>query len=233
MPQEKMAWGLFRRRKVIVPTWRGWLLFFLFLVVCAIVFVRGAYSFLATTDSRPGSYLVVEGWAPDYASKQAIEEFNRHSYLKLFTTGGPIEKGAPLAEYKTYAEMELATLARLGADTNTVQAAPAPLVRRDRTYTSAVALKNWFTEHNLTVTNLNLVTVGPHARRSRLMFQKAFDGKTSIGVIAIVPFDYNKGNWWRSSQGFREVTSEMFAYFYAKILFHPPKKGPSTASTPP
>src|SRR4051795_9319888 len=113
MSQEKITWGLFRRRQIVVPTWRGWLLFFLVLLAGGVVFVKSAYSFLATTDSRPGGYLVVEGWAPDYASKQAIEEFNRHSYLKLFTTGGPVEKGAPLAEYKTYAELESATLARL------------------------------------------------------------------------------------------------------------------------
>src|SRR5215467_12590983 len=136
MPQEKMAWGLFRRRHTIVPTWRGCLLLLFLALVCGFLIVRNAYSFLATTDSRPGGYLVIEGWAPDYASQQAIEEFKRHPYLKLFTTGGPVEKGAPLAEYKTLAEMEFVTLARLGADTNTLQAAPAPLVRQDRTYAS-------------------------------------------------------------------------------------------------
>jgi hypothetical protein len=227
MSQEKMAWGLFRRRQIVVPTWRAWLLLFLLALGCGFLIVRTAYSFFAVTDPKPGGYLVVEGWAPDYASREAIEEFKRHQYLKLFATGGPIEKGAPLTEYKTYAEMELAILARLGADTNALQAAPAPLVRQDRTYTSAVALKNWLTEHNLRATNLNLITVGPHARRSRLMFQKAFGGDTSIGIIAIEPYDYNRGNWWRSSHGFRDVTGEMLAYLYAKLLFHPRKQAPT------
>jgi hypothetical protein len=224
MPQEKMAWGLFRRRHIILPTWRGWVSIFILVLACGFLIFRNAYPFLATTDSRPGGYLVIEGWAPDYASQQAIEEFKQHPYLKLFTTGGPVEKGAPLAEYKTLAEMEFFTLAKLGADTNTLQAAPAPLVRQDRTYASAVALKKWLKDHNLTATNVNLVTIGPHARRSRLMFQKAFGPDTSVGIIAIVPFEYNRSDWWRSSPGVRGVTSEFFAYLYAKLLFHPPKE---------
>jgi hypothetical protein len=223
MPQEKMAWGLLRRRQIIVPTWRAWLLLLLLALACGFVLVKNAYSFLAPTDSKPSGYLVIEGWAPDYASRQALEEFKGHPYLKLFTTGGPIEKGAPLSEYKTYADLEAATLIKLGADTNTLQSAPAPLVRQDRTYASAIALRNWIAEHNLTVSNLNLLTVGPHARRSRLMFQKAFGNEATIGVIAVVPFDYNRADWWRSSQGFRGVSSEFFAYLYAKVLFHPRK----------
>jgi len=221
MPQEKIAWGIFRRRQLIVPTWRGWLLLVLVAGGCGFLLVRNAYSFLSVTDSKPGGYLVIEGWAPDYASRQAIEEFSSRPYQKLFTTGGPLENGAPLSDYKTYAELEAATLLKMGVGSNNVQAAPAPRVRQDRTYASAVALKRWLADHNMPSTNVNVVTVGPHARRSRLMFQKAFGKDTSVGVIAVVPFEYNQTDWWRSSQGFRGVTSEFLAYVYAKLLFRP------------
>jgi uncharacterized SAM-binding protein YcdF (DUF218 family) len=226
MAQEKMAWGLFRRRPIIVPTWRGWLLLLVLVVGGGLLIFKRMYPFLSVNDPKPGGYLVIEGWAPDYASKEAIEEFHRHPYQKLFTTGGPLESGAPLSEYKTFAELEAASLVKLGADTNSVQAVPAPLVRQDRTYASAVALKRWLNDRNMPVTNINLVTIGPHARRSRLMFQKAFGKETSVGVIAIAPFDYNEADWWRSSQGFRGVTGEFLAYGYAKILFHPSNEHP-------
>jgi len=223
MQQEKVAWGLLRRRQLVVPTWRGWLVFLLLAGVCGVLIGRKTYSFLAVTDSKPGGYLVVEGWAPDYVLQQAIGEFNHQTYQKLFTIGGPIEHGAPLSEFKTYAEMAAATLAKMGADTNRLQAAPAPLVRQDRTYAAAVALKKWLIEHNLPATNINVLSVGPHGRRSRLMFEKAFGKDAEVGIISVAPFEYNQSDWWRSSPGVRGVTSEFLAYLYARIIFHPSK----------
>jgi len=107
---------------------------------------------------------------------------------------------------------------------NVVQAVPAPRVKQDRTYACAVALKKFVDEHGVQLTRINLVTVGPHARRSRLLFQKSFGKDMSIGVVAIPEPDYDGRRWWRSSMGFRSVTGEAIAYFYARFLFHPPEK---------
>jgi hypothetical protein len=71
-----------------------------------------------------------------------IAEFRRHHYTKLYVVGVPLERGAPLSEYKTYAELGAATLLKLGMDRDSIQAIPAPLVRQDRTYASALVLKN-------------------------------------------------------------------------------------------
>jgi hypothetical protein len=165
--------------------------------------------------------LVVEGWSPDYALAEAVQEFKRHSYEKVFTTGGPLEYGAPLSEYKTYAELGAATLVKLGLSTNEVGSVPAPFVKQDRTYTSAVALNRWMKDHGATVTNVNVITVGPHARRTRLLFHKAFGKAVTVGIIATGPGDFDQTKWWRSSQGFRAVTGELLAYGYARLLFRP------------
>ena len=164
---------------------------------------------------------MVEGWAPDYALQAALAEARQYSYEKVFVTGGPIEWGAPLSQYKTYAELGTATLVALGISTNLVQAVPAPRVQQDRTYSCAVALKKWTNEHGIQLTRVNVLTVGPHARRSRLLFQKAFGKDLPIGVIAIPEPKYDMDHWWRSSNGFRAVTDEAIAYMYARLLFHP------------
>ena len=65
------------------------------------------------------------------------------------------------------------------------------------------------------------MTEGPHARRSRLLFQRALGPQTAVGIIAIQPRDYQPTRWWRYSSGVRNVTSEFIAYFYAKIIFRP------------
>ena len=225
-PATRRRWALFRRRQIPVPTWRGWLLLIVLAVLFCVIAVKRAYWFLAVTAPKPGGVLVIEGWAPDYALAQAAQEFRRNRYEKLFATGGPVEYGAPLSEYTTYAEVGAATLLKLGLGTNEVQAAPAPLVKQDRTYTAAVALRHWMREHNLIATNVNVLTVGPHARRTRLMFHKAFGKGVTIGIIATGPGDFEENKWWRSSQGFRAVTGELMAYGYARLLFHPAQEPP-------
>jgi hypothetical protein len=188
-------------------------------VALANLFVRGLHPFLAVNAPVRAGVLVVEGWAPDSAMEQVIAEFKQNRYQKLFVTGGPLEQGAPLSEYKTYAELGTATLLKLGLTTNEVEAVPSPPVRRDRTYASAVALRKWFADHGMSPNMINLMTGGPHARRSRLLFAKAFGKNVSVGVVAIPTSEYDPQHWWRSSQGFRVVTSEAIAYAYARVLF--------------
>lgn len=57
---------------------------------------------------------MVEGWTPDYVLEEAVAEYKRGRYQKLYVTGGPIEAGAPLAEYRTYAERGAAVVLKLG-----------------------------------------------------------------------------------------------------------------------
>jgi DUF218 domain len=216
--------GLFRRRLCLLPTWRGCLLLVLSLALLVIVTARRIHPFLAVNAPVQGEVLVVEGWAADYVLETALAEFKQNHYQEIFVTGGPLEQGAPLSEYKTYAELGAATLLKLGSTTNDVQAVPAPLVRQDRTYTSAMTLKRWWTGHGMSPKQFNLMTVGPHARRSRLLFQKAFGNDVKIGVLAIPEKDYDPKHWWRSSAGVRAVISETVAYGYVRIFFKPPKE---------
>jgi len=186
--------------------------------------VRKAQSFLAVNDPVAGEALVIEGWAPDYALEEVITEFRRHHYTRLYVVGVPLEQGAPLSEYKTYAELGAATLLKLGLDRDSIQAVPTPAVRQDRTYASALVLKQWLQLHNAVPAELNLISFGAHARRSRLLFQKAFGPDTRVGVIALENRDYDPAHWWQSSQGVRTVTDELIAYGYARLLFHPGKQ---------
>ena len=192
-------------------------------LVLVIVAALEINPFLAVTDKLPGGVLVVEGWAPDYALQAASEEFKQNHYEKIYVTGGPIDRGARFSEYRTDAELGAAILVKLGLSTNAVQAVPAPRVRQDRTYTSAVSLKNWWREHHLSPATVNILTVGPHARRSRLLFEKALGKGVAVGVISIEDDEFEMAHWWRSSAGVRTVIGEALAYGYARLLFYPPK----------
>ncbi len=220
-PAPRSRWPLFTRRERTVLTWRGWLVSFVCLVFIAIALVRASYPFLAVNAPVPGGSLVVEGWAPDYALELAKQEFTRNHYDKIFVTGGPLESGAPLSEYNSYAELGAAVLQKMGMNSNLVEAVPAPLVKQDRTFTAAVYLRKWWTAHGEAPTKVNLLTLGPHARRSRLLYEKALGKKTRVGIIAMAPRNYNPEAWWHSSAGVRTVLDEIFAYVYARFFFHP------------
>jgi uncharacterized SAM-binding protein YcdF (DUF218 family) len=219
--QKKKRWTLFRKRQCTVPTWRGCLLVLLLLAVICLVVGRHLHSFLAVTQPLPGGVIVVEGWLPDYAMEQVISEFKRDHYSKVYVTGGPLEWGAPLSEYKTYAQRGAAVLEKLGLSTNVVQAVPAERVRQDRTYAAAAALRAWCDAHQVKLDKVLLVSEGPHARRSWLLCEKALGPGVQVGVIAIPVEDYDAKHWWRYSAGVRGVIGEFLAYLYAKILFHP------------
>ena len=221
MEPNRTDWGLLRRRQCLVPTLRGWLLLTLSLAALALLAAREIHPFLAVTESVPGGVLVVEGWVPDYMLEAAIAEFKQNHYDRLFVTGIPLEQGAPLSEYKNNAYIGAATLVKLGLSTNEVQAVPTGHTRRDRTYATALTLRHWLREHDMAATKVNLITGGPHARRSRLMFEKALGKGVTVGVIAIPENDYDERHWWQYSQGVRIIISEALAYIYARLLFYP------------
>ena len=220
----KACWGLLSRRPCLVPTLRGWLLLMLGLAGLTLIVARGLGPFLTLNDPRPGGVLVIEGWAPDYGMEAAVAEYKRNHYDKLLVTGIPLTQGAPLSEYKTYAELGAAVLFKLGLSTNEVQAVPAVAVRQDRTYAMAKALQRWLREHGMSPTQVNLITLGPHARRSRLLFEKALGSEVAVGVVAVPSAEFDPAHWWRSSAGVRDVIGEALAYAYARLLFYPPKE---------
>jgi uncharacterized SAM-binding protein YcdF (DUF218 family) len=224
MESNRICLGLLRRRQCLVPTWRGWLLLVFGLVVLSLVGIHEIGPFLAVTDSVPGGVLVVEGWVPDFILEAAVAEFRTNHYARLCVTGIPLQQGAPLSEYKNYAYIGAASLVKLGMSTNDVQAVPTGAIRRDRTYAMALTLKHWLREHGMATTKVNVMTGGPHARRSRLMFEKALGKGVTVGVIAVPAKEYDDRHWWHSSEGVRSVIDEAIAYAYARLLFYPPEE---------
>jgi hypothetical protein len=189
-----------------------------FALLLALV-LQGVYPFLAVSAPEPGGVLVIEGWVPDFALQAAMAEFNRHHYDKVFVTGGPIETGGPFMTYRNLADLCAATLLKLGMNSNVVESVPAPKGPQGQTYACAVALKRWWGSHGMAPAKVNLFTVGPHARQSRLLFKRALGKEVVVGVVALPPQEYDVRHWWRSSLGFRTVTSELIAYGYARALF--------------
>lgn len=218
---EVRAWGLLRRRSCLLPSLRGWALLGVIFAGLLTVLVRSLHPFLAVNEPIQDGLLVVEGWTPDYVLAKALEELKRDHYEKIYVIGGPLESGSYLSPYGTYAQLGAATLIHMGLDSNLVQAVPAPYVRQDRTYASAVSLRAWLIAHGIQPTRIHLISEGPHARRSRLLYEKAMGNGVTIGITAIPNEEYDPKQWWRFSAGVRNVIDESLAYLYARLIFWP------------
>jgi uncharacterized SAM-binding protein YcdF (DUF218 family) len=224
-----MLWGIFCRRERWSLSWRGWLLVLAVLVSSFFVFVLRIYPFLAETRRVDTKVLVVEGWIDEYAIRAAVDEFRSHPYDQIFTTGGPEPgRGGYINDYNTEASVGADLLKANGVPSESVQMVPSRIMDRDRTYGSAIALRNWFREHNALVHSVNVMTEDVHARRSRLLFQKALGKGVAVGIIAVPNPDYDLKYWWRYSEGVKNVAIETLAYAYAKLFFYPSERGSST-----
>jgi len=202
----RALWGLLSRKQRWSLSWRGGMILALILasallLVDALV-LKGVYPFLATTHRVDTDVLVVEGWIHEYAIRAALKEFQSNHYARIFTTGGPVEgTGGYINDYCTWASVGADLLRKNGLANGSVQMVPSRVMDRDRTYGSAVALRNWFHDHNMPVRSVNVLTEHMHARRTRLLFQKALGKDIRVGII--------------------DVVSEFAAYLYARLLFFP------------
>jgi len=220
-----------QRKQCLRPTFAGWLLIAALLGLAgSLMLVRG-YDFLAPNHALGKEVLVIEGWLGDEELVQANELLHQGSYRFVITTGGPLEQGGFLSEYKTYARLSQASLQKIGV-TEPVYAVPAPTVRKDRTYASALAVHDWLAAKHPQVHALDLLTAGPHARRSHMLYQLAFGEGYDIGIISLPPGSYDSSRWWKSSAGVRTVIGESIAWVYAVLLFSPDKSAAASISSP-
>ncbi len=214
--------ALITRKERWVLSSGGWVVLLGLLGLAILCFFANICSFLAPTDRVRADILVVEGWIPEHLVGRAADEFKFGNYRQLFTTGGPWTRPDPdWDKSRTWAQACANRLERAGVPKTALRAVPCQLVGRDRTFASAVALRDWFDANNLHVEQINVLTEGLHARRTRLLFNKAFGTKVAVGIIALPTGDSDLDHWWRYSESAKDVFGETFGYLYSAVLFHP------------
>lgn len=218
--ETRTRFGLFVRKERWGLTWRGRLLVTTaFIGLTALVILR-VHPFLAVSAPVHSPDLVVEGWIDERALRAGVKVFRDGGYNSVYATGGPTGQAFDSKDVSdTYASVGGHRLALLGIPPEQIKIIPSFVSRRDRTYASAVALREWFRTHGIQVTALDIVTLSVHARRSRLMYEAAFGKDVEIGILAMDNGDYDAKCWWRYSEGIKEVISEGAAYLYARFLF--------------
>lgn len=180
-------------------------------------FVFTVDGFLAITVPVQANVLVVEGWIWESAAmKEAAEEFNRGRYDVVVTVGTlpRWREGEPLGE--DAAAHAADQLRELGVSGQSIQVLAVPNIDRHRTYASALAVKHWLADAKIHVIGINVFTLGAHARKSLVLFKRAFGQSVSVGVIAGVEDSYEPDRWWLSARGIYTVLRKTIGYLYAE-----------------
>ena len=214
-----VSFNLVRKKEAWRLTGIGWLLLLVFIGFVLIGGGRNLALFLSLHDPVMTDILVVEGWMPDYALIDVVEAINGGEYRTVLTTGGPLEKGSMFSEFNSGAEFAAARLIYLGANIGLIAVAPSTRVYRDRTWHMASAVRDWLNENGGLPETVNLVSIGTHARRSRMLYQRALGSSVKVGVIVIETRSFDINNWWRTSAGVKTTIMEFIAYLYARVNF--------------
>ena len=221
---------LFRRREVWLPTWRAGLLLVAFVAVMAIAALRHLGTYLAPDepaagrDGRGARTLVVEGWLDEDALDDAIAVIARGRYERVVTSGGPIESWRDVQRWPSYAD-RAADYVRRRVGSVPVVAVPAPASAQDRTFLSAVIVRDWLNQQGAAADAIDLFSGGVHARRSRLVYRLAFGPDVEVGIFAARPRRYPLERWWSTSDGAKAAIGELLSLGWTSCCFWPPAPG--------
>jgi hypothetical protein len=215
---------LVRRREVWLPTLWGWLALLVVMALLALLIGKALYPLLAINQPSGARILVVEGWMDRYGLDQAVSAFRNGGYELAVTTGAPLEHWPRNTAYHTAAERAADYLTARGLPASAVVAVPSPASKQDRTFSGAVTVREWAKRSGIEVRAIDVFSLGAHARRSRLLYEKAFGPEVKVGALA-ARHEYADETWWRSAEGAREVLDQAIAYLWIRLFFYPPAPG--------
>ena len=232
--------AMFRRRQIWVPTWWGALLIVVAVTAASLVALRHLPGYLAAEEPAAGRdgqgarTLIVEGWLDEDSLDAAIAVIARGRYQRVVVSGGPIDSWREGQSWSTYAERAADYLRRHGATAIPVAAVAAPETAQDRTFASAVVVRDLLRGQDGNIDAVDLFSGGVHARRSRLVYRLAFGREVEVGIIAAAPRRYTLDHWWTTSEGAKAVLDEAIALAWTACCFAPPapdrRSGPAPKS---
>ena len=91
---------------------------------------------------------------------------------------------------------------------------PSQRTKLSRTYSCALAFKEWYLKSSFKDTPVNIVSLGPHSRRTWKIYKSVLGKTVDTGIIAVNNKGYNAKNWWRSLAGIKDTIHEMVSYIY-------------------
>jgi hypothetical protein len=166
------------------------------------------------TNDEMGDYgdrnLFVKGIRIDH--KQSIHYLNNTVYELKKAYG----MGRIVNNVISTAVLARNRLISLGIDSSVITAVPAKRVWVNRTLTSALAFRDWLQTGNSDFQGINIISVGTHARRTWMTYNKILNEKYKIGIISLPDNTNQKSTARKALKTIRETLG--IIYYWVILL---------------
>jgi len=115
--------------------------------------------------------------------------------------------------YSSFAQLARNRLISLGLDSSLIDIIPGKRVRINRTLTSGLAFRDWLKTSDIEVKGINIVTIGTHARRTYMIYNKILDKKYDIGVISLPDYKAHYSRRYKVLKTLREIIEIVYYWF--------------------
>jgi hypothetical protein len=106
-------------------------------------------------------------------------------------------------------------LLAMGIDSSQIIAVPGEKARINRTLTSALAFRDWLKTTNIDIKGINIISMGTHARRTEMTYNKVLNEKYDIGIISLPE---NSTQYSRSRRVLKTIREILGIVYYWIIL---------------
>lgn len=182
------------------------------------LFIWFVHPFLAISRPVKADTLVVEGWVPEYVAAEAANEMRSGRYRMIFISGLFLEKTDPRFRYGSDSAIVESWLLKRGIPKNLIEACPIECPSFNRTSHMARAVRDRMQSLKYTPQGVNVMTLGPHARQTRLAYNRMLGQTTAVGVISYPKNDYNPERWWTSSAGIAKTTKDFAGWLKEQLV---------------
>ena len=148
------------------------------------------------------------------ADHKIVVPYLNNSVYEIEKEGGDIRLVSNFASGSGSAKIRLAVA---GIDSALITAVPARKVIMNRTLTSALAFREWLKSNHIEIKGINIISMGPHARRTWMTYNKVLGGQYRIGIIS-VPDNTSRNTPVRMTM---KTLREALALLYYKIVLIP------------
>lgn len=116
-------------------------------------------------------------------------------------------------DYVSYAQLAGNSLLAMGIDSALIVNIPGKKVSLNRTLTSALAFRDWLKTSDIEVKGINIVTLGTHAKRTWMIYNKILDKKYAIGIISLPDYKERHSRKYKVLKTLRETFGIIYYWF--------------------
>jgi hypothetical protein len=108
-----------------------------------------------------------------------------YQYHSAYDISGLDGKHKIINDFSSYAQLAKRRLLSMGLDSSRIIAVSGKRARINRTLTSALAFRDWLSNTNIEIKGINIVTLGTHAERTWMTYNRILKKSYGIGIISI------------------------------------------------